>query len=139
MRSLLFSGARIESTVANIGLLVLRVFAGLSLSIAHGMRKLPPSDSFVDGVAALGFPMPGVFAWMTTFTETLGGLALALGLLTRPVSLLISINMGVAGFFRHAPDAYTAKELAFLFFSTAVMFLCMGAGRYSLDRILRRS
>jgi len=138
MTSWLFSGVRIDSFFPNLGLFVLRAFAGVSLAVAHGFQKLPPSAGFVEGVAALGFPVPGLFAWMTTATELLGGLALAAGFLTRPAALLIAINMGVAGFLRHAPDAYSAKELALLFFAIAFMFLCVGGGRFSVDRMLRR-
>lgn len=139
MTSFLFGGARIESLVANFGLLALRVFAGLSLSLAHGMQKFPPSDGFVSGVAAMGFPVPYLFAWMTTLTETFGGIALALGLLTRPVALFIVINLSVASFVRHAPDPYRVKELPLLFLAIAVMFLCVGAGRFGLDRMIRRN
>jgi putative oxidoreductase len=139
MSSFLFSGARIEPLVANVGLLFLRVFAGLSLSIAHGMQKFPPSDSFVAGVTAMGFPAPYLFAWMATLTETFGGIAIALGLLTRPVALFLVLNFCVVGFIRHAADPYRAKELPFLFLATFFMFLCLGAGRFAVDRMVRRN
>lgn len=134
----LFSSARIESALANFGLLVLRAFAGVSLAVAHGLQKFPPSDPFIAGVAAMGFPSPFLFAWMATLTETFGGLALALGIATRPVAFVIAMNMAVVAFIRHAPDRYGVKELAFFYLATAIMFLCVGGGRFSLDKMFRR-
>ena len=136
MRDLLFGTARLNSTIGDLGLLVLRAFAGLSLALAHGLGKLPPSTAFVEGVTGLGFPAWA--AWLSTFAETFGGLTLAAGLMTRPAALLITINMGVAAFLRHASDPYQRKELAFLFLATAVMYLCVGGGRFALDRLIKR-
>lgn len=136
MKHLLFGGARLDSAVADLGLLILRVFAGVSLALAHGFGKLPPSAGFMKGVQDLGFPAEA--AWLSAFAETVGGLSLAGGFLTRPAALLITINLSVAGFLRHASDPYPRKELPFLFLAVAVMFLLVGAGRYSIDRLLRK-
>jgi putative oxidoreductase len=136
MKHLLFGGARLDSAVGDLGLFILRVFAGLSLLMAHGLGKLPPSAGFVKGVQDLGFPAEA--AWLSTFAETVGALALTTGFMTRPAALLIAINLSVAGFLRHAPDPYARKELPFLFLAVAVMFVLVGAGRYSIDRLMRR-
>jgi putative oxidoreductase len=136
MKDLLFGGARFNSLSGDIGLLVLRVFAGLSLAIAHGFGKVPPSPQFQSSVEALG--MPAAMAWLSAFAETAGGFALAAGLATRPVALLIAGNLAVAAFLRHASDPYPRKELALLFLATAVCFLFTGAGRFSLDRMIKR-
>jgi putative oxidoreductase len=136
--SFVFGSARIDSLIGNLGLALLRAFAGLSLSLSHGLMKLPPSDGFVAGVAALEFPAPIVFAWLAALTETLGGLLLAAGLGTRVVALAIAGNMSVAGFLRHASDPYQAKELAFLFLAVALAFAALGGGRFAVDRSVRR-
>src|SRR5688572_19610574 len=120
MKDLVFGGARLNSLVGDFGLLVLRVFAGLSLALAHGMAKLPPQPMFMQGVEALGFQAWA--AWLSGFAETFGGLGLAAGLATRFAALMIVINMSVAGFLRHAQDPYQIKELALLFLAVAVMF-----------------
>ena len=138
MTSFLFGSARIDSAVGNLGLALLRIFAGLSLSLAHGLMKFPPPEAFVANVAGLGFPAPVAFAWLSALTETVGGLLLAAGLGTRAVALAIACNMSVAGFLRHAADPYDAKERAFLFLAVAVAFVALGGGRYALDRWIRR-
>ena len=124
-----------NSALGDLGLLVLRVFTGLSLAYAHGWSKVPPGEEFVKTVTSLGFPAE--MAYLTMLTEFFGGLALAMGLLTRPVALAMVINFAVAGFMSHAADPYVRKELPFLFLAVATMFLSVGAGRFSVDRLLK--
>lgn len=130
--------AGVNAPLTDAGLLVVRLFAGFALAFGHGLGKLPPSPGFVEGVGAMGFPLPGLFAWAAAFAEFAGGLLLAAGLLTRPASLLILFTMATAAFIRHAPDPFSGKEKALLFLFVALLFLLAGAGRYSLDALLAR-
>jgi putative oxidoreductase len=136
MKSLLFGGAKFNSVAGDFGLLVFRVFVGLSLALAHGWGKVPPGGEFVKGVTALGFPAEA--AWLTMLTEFFGGLALAAGFATRPAALAMIVNFSVAGFMAHAADPYLRKELPFMFLAAAIMFLFVGAGRFSIDRLLKK-
>ena len=136
MRAFLFGGVKMSSAVGDLGLMILRVFAGLSLAYAHGWSKVPPGEEFVKTVTSIGFPAE--MAYLTMLAEFFGGLALAAGLLTRPVALAIVINFLVAGFIAHAADPYVRKELPFLFLAVSTMFLCVGAGRFSVDRVLKK-
>lgn len=138
LRQLLLGGAGGGSATADVGLLALRLFAGLALALAHGRGKLPPSERFLSGVVEMGFPFPVFFGWAAGFAEFGGGILVALGLLTRPAALFIGITMTVAAFLRQAGDPFLERELAFLYLSVAVMLLLMGAGRYSIDARLRR-
>jgi putative oxidoreductase len=136
MKNFLFGGVKLNSAVGDLGLMVLRVFAGLSLAYAHGWGKLPPGEGFVKGVTSLG--MPAEMAWLSMMTELFGGVALAAGFATRPVAAAMLINFSAAAFGAHAADPYARKELALLFLSVAFMFLCVGAGRFSIDRLLKK-
>ena len=136
MKALLFGGVRFNSALGDVGLLIFRVFAGLSLALAHGWGKVPPSDNFVKGVTALGLPAEA--AWLSMLAEFVGGLALAAGFATRPVALAMIGNFSVAGFLSHAADPYLRKELAFMYLAAALMFLFVGAGRFSVDRLLKK-
>jgi putative oxidoreductase len=136
MKSFLFGGVKSNSVVGDLGLFVLRVFAVLSLAYAHGWSKVPPGEGFVRTVTSLGFPVE--MAYLTMLAEFFGGIALALGLATRPVALALVGNFAVAGFMAHAADPYVRKELPFLFLAVAAMFLCVGAGRFSVDRLLKK-
>ncbi len=137
--SILFSGASNTSKSADAGRAALRVAAGLALALGHGLGKLPPSEGFISGVTELGFPFAVLFAWAAALSEFAGGLLLASGLLTRPASLFILITMSVAGFLRHAGDPFGSREKAFLFGFIALMYLLAGAGRYSLDALIRKN
>jgi putative oxidoreductase len=122
----------------DVGLLVLRVVAGLALALAHGLGKLPPSDGFVERIGGMGLPAPGLFAWLSAAAEFGGGLLLTIGLLTRPAAFLILGDMVVIALLAHAGDPFSAREKAVLFGAIAFLFLLAGAGRYSLDALLRR-
>ena len=123
---------------ADFGLLVFRLFVGLSMAIAHGMHKMPPGEQFIGGVAALGFPMPMVFAWAAALSEMAGGFLIALGYFVRPASLFLGFTMAVAAFGQHAQDEYKVKELALFYLFSCILLALQGAGKYSLDRILRK-
>ena len=135
-RSLLF-GTGDTSRPVDVGLLILRLGFGLALAFGHGLGKLPPSQGFIDTTAGLGFPLPTLFAWAAGLSEFLGGLLLALGLLTRPAGLFVAITLGVAAFVQHAGDPFGDRELALAYFVIGLAFAVMGAGRYALDSAIR--
>lgn len=132
--SFLFGNDLVNARNTDIGLLILRIFAGLALAFGHGLGKVPPSEGFVNMVGSnLGLPAPGLMAWLSALAEFGGGILLALGLLTRPVALFIIINMSVAVLFAHAGQSFGEREKALLFAFIALQFLFSGAGRYSID------
>jgi putative oxidoreductase len=143
LRDVLFGGAGSGSWFGDVGLLVLRL-TGLLLAVGHGLKKIPPPDMFVVGVEKLGFPAPGVFAWLAAIAEGIGGLLLALGLLTRPAAFMVAGTMLVAAFGQHWGDPMfpsqtnpVSKEPAILFLLPALALLFTGSGRYGIDYFLR--
>lgn len=138
MRSgdLLFGGT-VHEQATDIGLLIVRVFSGLALALAHGWGKVPPQPGFVGMIGGMGLPAPELFAWLAALAEFGGGLLLAVGLLTRPVSLLIAGHFMFVVFLAHAGDPFGRRELALFFFVVALLFMLAGAGRYSVDAALR--
>ena len=122
----------------DLGLLGMRLFAGLSLALAHGIGKIPPSERFIEGVGKLGFPAPTVFGWAAGLSEFAGGLLLAVGLFTRPAAAMVLVTMLVAGLGRHAQDPFKDKEKAFLYAAIALACLGLGAGRVALDQLRNR-
>ncbi|MEN7548740.1 DoxX family protein [Rapidithrix thailandica] len=135
LKNFLIGTERIESSLANIGLLLLRVFIGLTMAFQHGSGKIPPSEGFVSVIEKLHFPAPFVFAWLAGIGEFVGGILLAIGLFSRPSALMVSITMGVAAFMQHAQDPFRQKEMALLYLFAGLMFLCVGSGKYGIDAI----
>lgn len=138
LKKIFFGGESGLSPLANTGLTLLRIFAGASLCLAHGMGKLPPSEGFIEGTAKIGFPLPVVFAWAAAMSEFLGGAFLALGLLTRVSSFFIACVMVTALLGVHRADPFQKQELAFLYLFISFAFLLAGSGDWSIDRFLRR-
>ena len=146
MKNLLFGGAGSASRAGDVGLLLIRL-VGLLLAIGHGMSKIfgegrfGPPDQLVAGVEKMGFPMPTAFAWAAALAEFVGGILIALGLLTRPAALALAFNMAVAAFVAHGGDPLfmgtgAAKEPALLYLIPFAALALTGAGRYSIDRLI---
>lgn len=131
---------------ADLGLFIVRAFAGIALALGHGWDKLfhdgplGPTAGFVGAVEGLGFPMPTAFAWGAALSELVGGAFLAIGLLSRPAALAIACTMAVAAFRMHASDplwgAMPSKEFPLLFLSIALLIFFAGPGRISVDRVI---
>lgn len=120
-----------------LGHTILRVGAGL-LFMQHGAQKL-------FGVLG-GFGSPGATAPMGTLfglagiLEFFGGALLVLGLLTRPVAVLLAGEMLYAFVTVHAPQGgapvQNGGELALLYAFIFAFLAIAGGGRVSLDRII---
>ena len=137
MKKLLFSGTE-NSITTDLLLAMFRIFAGLSLAWAHGIKKLPPSEGFIEHTGDLGFPFPEFFAYAAGLSEFAGALLLAIGLFTRPAAFFVAITMFVAGFINHAGDPFGNAEKAYLYFAIAMIYLVLGSGRFSADSRVRR-
>lgn len=122
----------------DLGLLIFRLFLGIAMAWAHGLGKLPPADRMIEGVTAMGFPLPIVFAWAAALSEFIGGVLIALGLFTRYSAFFLAITMAVAGFIVHGADPFGTKELAFFYLAGSTLLVFTGAGSFSLDRIIRK-
>lgn len=136
MRHLLFGPATAGSRGTDAGLLILRLIGGLSLAFAHGMGKIPPAEQFVGMVGGMGFPAPALMAWAAALAEFAGGILLAIGLLTRPAALVVTIHFLVVFFHVHRADPFGDKEPALMFLMVALTLLFTGAGRYSVDALI---
>lgn len=136
MRKYFFGGAGGASAAVDLGLLAMRLIAGLGIAFGHGILKLPPSEGFVKGVVGMG--MPAFMAWGATFAELGGGILLALGLFTRPSATLILFTMCVALFGVHAQQPFARQELALLYASIALLFVLAGSGRFGVDALIRK-
>lgn len=143
-------GMGIQSPIGDLGFAVMRIGIGLYMALGHGYGKMfgenrfGPTEGFIGYTESLGFPAPEFFAWMAAITEFAGGLALAVGLLTRPAAMGMIGTMVVAAFVAHGADPWvakpgdTSKEMAMLYMLPSIAILAIGGGRFSVDALLRR-
>lgn len=123
----------------DLGLLWLRVLMGAGIAY-HGYGKVfgGQVDMLAQGVAAMGFPMPGVFAWAAALSEFAGGLLVAVGFQTRLAALAVFLTMSVAAFRAHAADPFATKELALAYWTMAGALMLTGGGAYTLEARLAK-
>jgi putative oxidoreductase len=138
MKKLFFYCDHHISWKASVGLLLLRVFAGLSMAFAHGLKKLPPNAGMIEFLKSLGIPFAEYAVWGAGLAEFAGGLLIVIGLATRPAAIAWAITMTVAAFIVHAADPFQKQELALMYLSVSVLFIFAGPGKISVDGMISR-
>ncbi|MDX2227498.1 MAG: DoxX family protein [Verrucomicrobiae bacterium] len=122
---------------ADAGLLLLRLWLGLSMLLLHGVGKMQKllaggEIKFADplGIGIRNSLMLAVFA------ETLCAAALIVGLATRLALTQLIATMAVAFFIVHKMQLAMGPgsgELAFIYLGGFLTLLVAGPGRFSLD------
>jgi putative oxidoreductase len=123
------------------GIALLRVVVGFAFFM-HGQQKL--FQMGIGGVsgffASLGIPAPEVAAVAVSLVETVGGLALILGVATRLAGLLLAADMLVAMLVVHRPNGFYAGdggvELVLVLGAAALALAITGPGALALDSLL---
>jgi putative oxidoreductase len=130
---------RTENELQGWGIAALRVMVGVVL-MAHGLQKVLMFG--VSGTAGFmahaGIPLPMVSAVLSIGAETVGGLALILGLFTRPAAAILAFNMGVAVFVVHLKGGFflpAGFEYALTLLVANVALALTGAGAFALDNV----
>jgi putative oxidoreductase len=136
---------RSRVSAADVGLLLLRVTFGLLLA-GHGAQKLfgwfggSGLEGTGKGFAALGYEPGAVFAGLAGAGEFLGGLGLALGLLT-PLAAAAVLGVMINAMVVTAPDGLWASgggmEYPLSIAVVALAIALIGPGRLALDRPFR--
>lgn len=127
-----------NSTLTNLGLLILRVPVSGIMIFAHGLSKLENPDQFIEGLASKGYPAPAVLGYMSISAETLFPLLIILGLFTRVSAVIAAGNMLVAGLVHHimlSGDPFNAYERALLYLIVFICIAIAGAGDWTVTRL----
>jgi putative oxidoreductase len=127
----------------DLALLALRLFVGVAF-VLHGYPKVEHLATWADKV------LPGLPPWLAAIAALVefgGGIAIALGVLTRIFAFLLACDMAVAAFVVSIPrgDVFVSNtpgartfELPLLYLVLALVFMLLGAGAYSVDALVQR-
>jgi len=122
-------------TSADLALLVLRLWLGLSMLLLHGWGKATGGEKMMRGfMDPLG--VGNEVSWgLTVFAEVVCSVLLVLGLFTRFAALTATITMSVAFFIVHKMKLTGdfPGELAFIYLVGFLTIFLAGPGRFALD------
>lgn len=138
---------KVLATNAGFAALALRIPVGIIFA-AHGAQKLfgwfggyglEGTGGWMDSIGL----SPGVvMAFLAGAAEFFGGIALVLGLLTRPAAFALSIAMLVAIFAVHFQNGLfmsnNGYEFGLALLAASVSLLFSGAGKASVDSMLAK-
>lgn len=115
------------------------IVAGFSKFFVSGLDRV---TTMFDGYGII--PIPQIIAPFIAALELIGGILLALGLFTRYLGVLYTIEFIVAAYVKYAivpPPAggYLGSRLDTMLIVVAILLATNGAGRISLDAKLGRS
>lgn len=133
MRNLLSS----TPWASDAGILILRL--SCALMALHGWGKF---SNFYDGISEWPDPLhvgTTVSKGLTVFAELFCTIFVVLGLFTRLALIPLIVCMLIIVFVIHAEDPLGEKEHGLLYLLMYFTLIFTGPGKYSLDRLIRRS
>jgi putative oxidoreductase len=126
-------------------LLFVRLYWGIQF-MQSGWGKLHNLDKVTDFFTTLNLPAPHVTAIAISSLEFFGGLLLVLGLFSRLISFVLTINMFMAyvtadraalfSIFSN-PDKFTGAD-PYVFLIASLLIFLFGPGWFSLDELANR-
>ncbi len=113
--------------------LFLRLVVGV-IFIYAGWAKLQLGNAAIAGFfGQAGIPAPAFFAFVVTWLEMLGGIALILGFWVRPFAKVLSIIMIVATIVMLNAKGFADAQLPLVMLASCFTIFCLGGGKYSVD------
>ena len=140
---LLYPGlAGFYQTMAPVAYAIARFVTGLIIFM-HGWAKVtgPGAAGVARYFAGLGLPAPQLLAYSAMFLETVGGVCIAVGLLTRFFAAALAIEMLIAMFAAHWANGFyvlvsqqkNGYEFVLLLGVVLFAIAIRGGGPYSID------
>lgn len=129
-----------NAALLNTSLLLLRLAVGIILFVAGAGKVMgwfggQGIDATLDiFVSKMG--IHPILAYLSCYTEFIGGFLLIVGLLTRPAAFAITINMLVATVLMLPNGFMTGASYPFSVMVSSLVILLAGPMAYSLDALL---
>ncbi len=156
LNSLLFGSAQSGTKTHEIVYALFRFYCGISIAIGAGFSKVfhkinedggdersnlafGVPDWFVEQVGEIGFTFisPSFWAHLAVYGEFIGGLLIALGLLTRISALQLAFQFFVVSFIWHDEAELFGMYYQQLIFWSFVLIAALGGGQFSIDNWLK--
>ena len=132
-----------SKTHPDLSLLLARLFTGYLMLTLHGWGKITAGTdrwrglgSGLSDLISLDF-LSVPLGFMASFAESIGAMLIIIGLSTRPAAFLLAFTMFVA-VCKKLPGGIKGAELPALFLCLSLVIMLSGAGKYSLDYLLKR-
>lgn len=127
---------RQSPSLNDLGLLFLRLFFALPLTIRHGWPTL-----FKWWKGEISYPDPfGMGENLTMLVmgsiESICASLVVLGLFTRISAFFVASGFTVAVLVVHGADSFAVKELAYMYMAGFWSVFFLGSGKYSLDNLI---
>ncbi|MGI8778984.1 MAG: DoxX family protein [Solirubrobacteraceae bacterium] len=131
------------AVTTDTGLLALRL-AIATVFIAHGWGDVFDAgvSNNVENYRDAGIPLPEVSAYYTAYLQLVGGVLLAFGALSRPLSVGFVVAMAGALIYVHRGEPLAIQPdgsgfgFAFIMGVASLVLLLLGPGRFSVDHVL---
>lgn len=117
-----------------LGLFLIRLGLG-AVFINHGVMKLMDMGAtagFLHSVMPVSMGIATVLAWILALVETLGGLAMVLGVYTHIAGWLLAVVMLVAFIFVKSKMPFVAGEIDLMLLVTSLGIAIGGPGKLAL-------
>ena len=133
------SSTKYTDTQIGLGLLLLRLVAGLALLINHGLPKINNYNTILEkwSHSFLGLPNH-IQLYMIIFAEFICAGLIVLGLFSRLACIPIIVGIGFAFFIAHDGQIFGNGEMAGIFLTIFLTLLITGPGKYSIDYFLKK-
>lgn len=136
----------VVAAAAQDGALLLARIGLAVLMMAHARLAFEWGGGSLAGVGQLfaqgGVPLPALTGPANVLLESVGGLALILGVAVRPIAALLSLNMVGAWVLVHPFPLYaedhTGPETVIALGLLSLLLVATGSGCFGLDHVLRR-
>jgi putative oxidoreductase len=120
--------------------LLVRCAAGVILAV-HGWGKIARgAEAMAPAFAKMGYANPVALIYFLILVEFVGGIAIAVGLLTRVFAAMVTIEMAVILFAHYLPNGFSwlnrGYEYVLLWGLVTLAIWWRGGGPWSLDRKL---
>ena len=121
----------------NVFLLLVRIMIGLAM-LSHGFPKL---QTLINGGKIEFYNFLGlnstISLGLVVFAEFVCSIFLIIGLFSRYASFFLAFTMLIAAFAIHGGDPFAKQELSILYLCTYLLLLVFGAGKFSIDNLIK--